>query len=553
MSKPSSFCTMCTENCSAELIGLLLSLSIYHRNENIYILSDSKTREIIQLITPQPKLNITWFVELDKYNGLSRNDMVNNNTWSEFQMSKAAIIKKTLEKEEDTIYLDCDVIIVSEFNDIDKTKELGVSPHFLSKKCTDEVGFYNGGMLWCKNKSIPDDWVHFTKTSRYYDQASIEDLSRKYSYFEFDENYNLTNWRLLDNNNGTNMVNQFRLDVIDNIICYNEKPLKSIHTHFVMSRQSGNYEAYTEFNKKIIDILKTNKMFKLLAIIYRIIHNKWILKIPNQPISGMFYHTNDSYRELVKLLSDNNNDVEIKNDSSVLNCWLEPTILMYDRDKIQWFYEDNTVKTSSLILLGNGNIDDEGQAMNNMFPKIPVKNWIFWPRAPTLLEKILENNGILNYENRLVESIFIGNYENSVQEEFRKTSVDWKSVVSEFYLTAGHTKLFTHEEYLMKLRSSKFGLCLRGYGSKCHREVELMAFGTVPIITKNVSLSYLDKLIENEHYIYVENEHDLTIKIKNITQEKWEQMSKKCYEWYDRNVHSKNCWKTTINNILYEF
>ena len=56
MVKPSSFCTISTYTCSFELVGLLLSLSIYHPNENIYILTDTKTKNYIDTITPQPKI-----------------------------------------------------------------------------------------------------------------------------------------------------------------------------------------------------------------------------------------------------------------------------------------------------------------------------------------------------------------------------------------------------------------------------------------------------------------------------------------------------------------
>ncbi len=29
-------------------------------------------------------------------------------------------------------------------------------------------------------------------------------------------------------------------------------------------------------------------------------------------------------------------------------------------------------------------------------------------------------------------------------------------------------------------------------------------------------------------------------------------MSKACVEWYEKNVHSKNSWKTTIDYLLYD-
>ena len=38
MAKPSSFSSICTSNCAFELVGLLLSLSVFHPNEkNVYI------------------------------------------------------------------------------------------------------------------------------------------------------------------------------------------------------------------------------------------------------------------------------------------------------------------------------------------------------------------------------------------------------------------------------------------------------------------------------------------------------------------------------------
>ena len=113
MTKPSSFATLCTSNCAFELTGLLLSLSVYHTNETIYIMSDTKTKTIIDSITPKPKLNMIWFIQLDEYDGMNRQIMEDKKIWSDFQMSKAKIIKYALEKENDTLFLDCDIIITN--------------------------------------------------------------------------------------------------------------------------------------------------------------------------------------------------------------------------------------------------------------------------------------------------------------------------------------------------------------------------------------------------------------------------------------------------------
>jgi len=40
-------------------------------------------------------------------------------------------------------------------------------------------------------------------------------------------------------------------------------------------------------------------------------------------------------------------------------------------------------------------------------------------------------------------------------------------------------------------------------------------------------------------------------KIDEIGEEKWREMSNECYEWYQRNVYSTNCWNNMISYVLY--
>ena len=543
MSKPSSFASLCTSNCAFELVGLLLSLSVYHPNEKIFVLCDTKTKEIVDNMTPQPALQIKWFIELDKYDGMNRQIMEQRGIWSEFQMAKAKIISYALKEDHDTLLLDSDIILTGVIDDIDMTKELGVSPQFITQEHIDKTGFYNGGVLWTKNNNVPNDWIEFTKTSRYFDQASIEELVKKYSFFEFGENYNLQCWRLFLSPEGGQQVANNITSCPNDTLYYKNKPLKFVHTHFLDKR-------FDPFNNIIIQHLKNAKMYKILAIIYRVINKKWVLKIPKQPMSGMGRHNNDSYRELPLLMKLQNKDVDVVYDDKTIHCWLEPNILTYDRPTIEWCNQEIT--TSSLMLLGNGDVEVEGKELKSKVRNFNIKPWIFWPRKPMLVEKILRTNMCLSHDERKIESIFIGNFENSVQEKFRKTTDSWENVLTEYHCTKGQQHKFSHEEYLMKLRDSKYGLCLRGYGSKCHREVELMAFGTVPIVTPEVSItSYMEPLIENTHYILVNNPEELKQKVASIDKEQWTKMSKSCYEWYQRNVHSKNSWKNMIGHILY--
>ena len=53
------------------------------------------------------------------------------------------------------------------------------------------------------------------------------------------------------------------------------------------------------------------------------------------------------------------------------------------------------------------------------------------------------------------------------------------------------------DEYLNLLKQSKFGLCLRGFGGKCNREIELMGLGTVP------DFELIQTLIQRDDFNFV--------------------------------------------------
>jgi len=538
MIQSDSYCFISTFNSSHELMGMLLSLSIHHNNSKVYGLVDSETEKLIKNFIPKIQLQLFLKTTLNKYSNKNRNIMVQEKIWDEFQMQKANVIKYALENEKDTMFLDSDILFFNPINCIDKTKELGLSPHYVKKTNTDEVGYYNGGCLWTKNKNVPDDWIEFTKTSRYHDQASIEDLAKKYSFQEYDKEINFMPWRILLANNPQEVVNSININ--NNQINIGNKPLAFLHTHFHDKR-------FIQINNIFINALRKLKRYKELLIIDRIINKNWTIKIPKQPQQGIWRHNNDSFRELALLYKKNNNDVNIELIDNG-HCWLGNNILLYDRPTHEWFNQE--LVNTSLILLGNGDINKEGKLLREN--NLNVKPWIFWPRRPFIIEKFLENNKLKLYLERTIESIFIGNIENNVQNQYRNTNNNWENVLDVYHCTQGTQHKFSQEQYLEQLANAKYGLCLRGYGSKCHREVELMALGTVPIITESVCIdSYMDPPQENIHYIRCNNPENLQTVLSNITQERWETMSNNCYNWYQKNVHSKNSFSNFLNNIFY--
>lgn len=136
-------------------------------------------------MTPPPNILLRWRVVLDYASDSNRAHMERDGTWTKFQMEKANSMAWALEHHDDVMFLDSDQLVVSPIDTIDAQKELGVSPHFMPKHITDKYGYYNGGMLWSRSKSVPKRWIELSKTSRYYDQACIEGLANEFTHFIF--------------------------------------------------------------------------------------------------------------------------------------------------------------------------------------------------------------------------------------------------------------------------------------------------------------------------------------------------------------------------------
>jgi len=85
---------------------------------------------------------------------------------------------------------------------------------------------------------------------------------------------------------------------------------------------------------------------------------------------------------------------------------------------------------------------------------------------------------------------------------------------------------------------------LPGYGKKCHREVECMAFGTVPLVSNEVDIdSYECKPVEGVHYLRVSSPEDLVNKVKG--NKNWLEMSEACKVWYKENSSVDGIWNLT--------
>jgi hypothetical protein len=168
--------------------------------------------------------------------------------------------------------------------------------------------------------------------------------------------------------------------------------------------------------------------------------------------------------------------------------------------------------------------------------------------------------GIGGWDARIRGLVFYGKIENKVQER-RRTAADWSGACSgsgsewvseaatlknEWVLVKGDQPYpFTQREYLERLATAKFGLCLAGYGLKCHREVECMAMGCVPLVAPEVDMdSYAVPPREGIEYLRVANPAAAAA-AASMDRETWERMSFAGQAWWRANASCEGMFALT--------
>ena len=250
---------------------------------------------------------------------------------------------------------------------------------------------------------------------------------------------------------------------------------------------------------------------------------------------GFFSHPGDSFREMVRLWQKAGyvNVCEHPGTQVWWGAVGAEGVLLYDRPTNEWRLAAPVAEREwKLALFGN-------PKPSNGLP------WTFWPRRPSLVEEFKVAKG---WDDRVAGPVFYGKCENPVQERRRKG--DWESVCEEWIMVKGdNPHSLTQSEYLERLAGARFGLCLPGYGLKCHREIECMAMGCVPIVSKGVDMdSYAVPPVVGVHYLRVEGPEDVEAAVA-IDREAWEAMSAACCEWWAANASVEGSFKLTARLI----
>lgn len=523
--KCSAFATLATGNAWDDLLGLLLSLNKIHSDSVLYLYCDNEIRERVSLFSNYLSLTVHCKTSLEEFSGKSRALMEAEGSWLRFMMAKADVMLWALERQGDVLFIDCDIVVLKPiYIDEQQNPEIALSPHFIRQEFVDQYGLFNGGVFWSRSIEAVKRWKALMPESRYFDQACLEDLAHEFSCYLFDESHNLSWWRVYQSDRRPgDELNRLTVNSSGRL-CIDDAEIHFVHTHFRV--QSGTIGA---FNREILRLAMRGSQTWLKILLLRLARGSFEVHLPSQPRTGIWNHKNDSFRELAVLWEEAGLCRITRSDEN--HCWFgfSGGVALYDRPTFEWW--NSEIAEAELVLCGNVRPKNE--------KSIP---WIFWPREPRAYNSFRENR---TRSEKTTQTIFIGNVENGVQDRFRRPE-DWKNVIEKFLLSEGKAHRYSQKQYLEELSSSRFGLCLRGYGAKCHREIELMGLGVIPMITNEVDFNSYANPPQGSQFVKLSDPSEVNAIVNSFDEGRLHEIASINEHWYDVNCSVEGSFLTTL-------
>jgi hypothetical protein len=254
---PSAIATLATGTVKADLQLFLFSLGLWNKAPTVYLICDKEIAEAIPTMGYSGKIYVKQ--GLDRYTGLNRQQMEKTpdgtaNLWVNFMLEKATLLEWALESAPDVLFCDSDICFTAPLFEIPEDAKLAVSRHEIRPQDEARFGAFNGGMIWVTSKAQVALWRSATTTSRFFEQASIEDLvAADPGAYMIPRQNNYGWWRLFQ---GVKPPHELAAEWSSSTcIKVAGQPLGSIHTHFGEVRDA----ATMQFNKWVLSNLALDK------------------------------------------------------------------------------------------------------------------------------------------------------------------------------------------------------------------------------------------------------------------------------------------------------
>jgi hypothetical protein len=258
--------TLATGKALQDLKVLLTTIETWYGTScpSVYLYTDDETAGKL----PPYKGQLHIKNALNSYTGLNRQQMerIRGNTyntkWTDFMCEKINALRWAFSEgnpgSEGVWFLDADICLFGKLPTVPATADLALAPHYIRPSDEAKYGHYNGGYLWMREPEFLDIWAQATHTSRFFEQAALEDVAAAAkSLYEFPIQNNFGWWRFYQ---GTQPPQQLaplfgfnRRNSEGGVgLTFQGAPLASVHTHFY--EKSDPYTM--EFNKFLLGLLE---------------------------------------------------------------------------------------------------------------------------------------------------------------------------------------------------------------------------------------------------------------------------------------------------------
>lgn len=281
--RPPSIATLATKNALQDLILLLQSICVWNVElPTLYIFCDDSVEEYIKnKVEYNGKICTRNYLE--KYSQYTRAQMEKlpgklfSNLFTDFTAEKTHLLDWVFEQEQNpsgVFFLDADICFTSALPLIPSGVSLALSPHYIRPGDEAKYGRYNAGFCWTNDPSMPSKWREACKTSRFFEQAALEDLVTSYSatqFYEFPLQVNYGWWRMFQAvKNPIEVLRTWSYDRVDTSHCgltVEGKPIICIHTHFYEMNDQITMDFNRIFRERLSLCRRNYKSAMLLRLI----------------------------------------------------------------------------------------------------------------------------------------------------------------------------------------------------------------------------------------------------------------------------------------------
>lgn len=271
--RPTAIATLCNNRAIDELRLFCKSLQIWmEQPPPIYCYCSSDVQTQIQKDNLGYGAKIHTNVGLDKYATLSREEMERqpspsglSNLFHDFTQEKCTLMQWALSEEKSqqgVLFCDVDLIWFGPLPLLPVGPTLGLSPHMIRTVDEAKYGEYNAGFVWTNDPKMPAAWRAACRSSRFFEQAALEDLADALpdeQIYKFPIQCNYGWWRMFQSEQTPQQQQkqwsfEQQSDGQTTGITIQGQPFVCIHTH--LHTNDATTQLFNIFVKKQLEICK---------------------------------------------------------------------------------------------------------------------------------------------------------------------------------------------------------------------------------------------------------------------------------------------------------